>query len=466
MPQAQSISAPKRLPLVIRPDNRDSTLNKDARLVNCYVESTDPDNQEYWIYKRPGLTFNAVFASNQAGQGIYNWLGDIYSVFNGTLYKNGVSLGAVNASGQYRWKETLGSAAKLVLNNGNAAYYSTGSGAPTAIASNYPSPSIKGWAYLDSTLYVGDTKNNLLGSNLNDPTTWQVTNTIAAQIESDNNIVIDKQLVYVVAAKNWSTEFFYDAGNATGSPLGPVQGAKVNFGCIHADSMVAIDSVLFYLCRGRDGPAQVVQIENAKPTIVSTKQVERLLKGSVGTNTIYAFAVRIPGHKFYVLTNKTLNLTLVYDMSDKRWHQWTDTNGNYWPFVASTQDSSGNIILQAEANGELFTFDNSSTTDAGPLITAEVYTPSYDGNTRHQKTMTSIEFICDEQTGSFLLVRHNDFDYDPTRWTSFRRVELWQDRPILPQGGTFRRRAYHFRHQSATPFRLQAVDLQMDIGTF
>jgi len=56
-------------------------------------------------------------------------------------------------------------------------------------------------------------------------------------------------------------------------------------------------------------------------------------------------------------------------------------------------------------------------------------------------------------------------DDDYQTWSNFREVDLSKNRPMLTNCGTFRRRAYHFRHQSNTPLRIQAVELMIDLGT-
>src|SRR5690348_6150670 len=109
---AQTVDSPPRLPLVTTPSNRDENTNKDARLVNCYGEKTE--SGEYWIYKRPGLLTDTTKSGN--GYGVYNWLGNIYAIFGTTIYKNGSSIGTVDATnGVYRFSSTLGSPSYLVL---------------------------------------------------------------------------------------------------------------------------------------------------------------------------------------------------------------------------------------------------------------------------------------------------------------------------------------------------------------
>ncbi len=97
-----------------------------------------------------------------------------------------------------------------------------------------------------------------------------------------------------------------------------------------------------------------------------------------------------------------------------------------------------------------------------PII-SDIYTPNFDANVRRNKQLSAMEFIGDQTPGSILEVSNSDDDYQT--WSNFRLVDLSYKRPRLINCGTFRRRAYNFRHRSNTPLRLQAVELQYDLGT-
>lgn len=565
---AQTVALPKRWPMIIEPGNRDESTNQDAKLVNCYVETNQiGQEKEFWVYKRPGLIVDPDAGGTGAGEGAFNWLGDIYAVFGTTLYKNAVSIGTVDGTGGvYRFDQVLGATPKMVLGNGVSAYYydgttltqinaygsvlaahfvigakytitttgttdftligaaastpgtvftATGIGSGTGTAAltatsfvigvtykilvvgttdftligasantvgtvftatgvgvgtgtvqstNFPTPLVKGWAYLDGTLYAMTPKAHILGSNINDPAYWDPLNDILAQIEPDLGVALGKQLVYVVAMKQWSTEIFYDAGNPVGSPLAPVQGAKINYGCASANSVQNIDDSLIWLCTTRSASIQVILMEGLKATIVSTKQIERLLD-HVDLSTVYSFQFKDEGHSFYIVTIKNANLTLVYDMREKVWHQWTDENGNYFPFVSSSYNTNRQHLFQHESNGNMYYADRDYLDDAGKTITIDIYTPNFDAETKRRKTLNMIYFSADQIADSTLSVRYNDNDYDPIKWSHYRLVDLGNQKPQLQNNGTFVRRAYHFRHAQPTRFRIKAVDLQLDLGT-
>jgi hypothetical protein len=169
------------------------------------------------------------------------------------------------------------------------------------------------------------------------------------------------------------------------------------------------------------------------------------------------------GYKFYGLTFPNSNLTLVYDISENLWHQWVDVNGNYFPMIAQIAAPGLKHIFQHATNGKLYYADLAYYNDDGGVITVDIVTPNFEGASRRRKAVSMLEILADKQVGSELLIRNSDNDYG--NWSNFRRVNLGLNRPCLTNCGTFVRRAYNLRHQSNTPFRIRALELQIDEGT-
>jgi len=456
-------STPQRLPLVIMPENRSVTADKDAKLVNGYVEKT-PTN-EYWIYKRPGLLLDRTLTGN--GHGVYNWNGPVYSVFGTKFYENGTDKGTVNetAGRNYTFSASLGATPKLFFQNGTEGYtYDSSGGLVEVTDVNYPATTVPGNVYLDATTYVMDSMANIYGSDLNDPTSWDALNVIKAQIEPDHGVALASQLVYVIAFKQWSTEVFYDAANSSGSPLASVAGAKVSAGCRSAGSIQDIDGSLVWISATRSGQVGVMLMDNLKAVTISTPAVERLLHDADFT-TVVSFKAKIGGHRFYVVTMVLSSLTLVYDLSSGLWAQWNGLGLAYFPFLASSFDSNQQVILQHTTNGKLYQLDLLQYTDDGEIIQVDLYTPNYDGNVKLKKTLTLMYIVGDQTAGSQLKIRCNDDDYNPKSWTNFRTVDLSTKRPMLTNCGTFVRRAYHLQHRANTPLRIKAIELHLRLGT-
>jgi hypothetical protein len=493
VPQSQTMQHPLRWPLVSRLQTRTANLplTKDARLINCYSEFDQEDNA-HWIYKRVGLG-SSTYISLPAGtgQGMYTESGtqNIYTVTGGNLYINTQTMPylAVDATAPYVF-ETLGPATpttsrQVVFGNGAAAYYIILDAGPPfhqQVAQqitdpNFPTTFAPGWCYLDGYLYVMDLNGTIWGaSDIYSASTWSALNFIQAGNSADYGVALSRQLNYLIAMKQYSTQVFYDAGNPSpGSPLAPVPDAQIPLGCLHAYSVQSIDNSLLWLTANQTTSPQVVQMDNLVPKIVSTPDVDRVLNEITWSSKAFgvrSWVLKLAGHRFYGLTILDLNITLVYDLDQKQWYIWTDTNGNYWPVVSMAFQYPGSNLpgqhyAQHISNGNVYPVDGTYNypNDYGNLFPVDIYTPNFDAGVDRRKQLNMMRFNADQTDGSTLNVRFSDDDYQS--WSNFRNVDLSRYRPKLTQCGTFRRRAYHFRHLCNVALRIKTVDLQLDIGT-
>lgn len=372
----------------------------------------------------------------------------------GGVTSTSVTLNALPSpyTGMYTWGAQTFSVQNSQTVQGSFSFANTGLSA---------SGFVKGQAYLDGTTYMLTASSYIDGSDFNDLSNWSPLNSIEAMSEPDAGVFLAKQLVYICAMKKYSVENFYDAGNAVGSPLAPATGTKVNYGCRSAGSVQEAEGNLFWIGQTRDGSVQVMKMTNMQATRISTPAVEKLLQNADYT-TVYSWVARISGHQFYGVTLKASNLTLVYDSATGLWAQWTDAYGNYLPIVASTVTASQQSLLQHETNGKYYYLDATIYQDDGVTFPVDLYTPNWDAGTRKKKYLKLMDFVGDQTVGGQLFVRHSDDDYQI--WSGYRKVDLSRKRAYLVNCGTFRRRAYHIHHLANAPMRLQALELQVDLG--
>lgn len=459
-----AVDTPLVWPLVSNLENRSEDSSKDARMVNCYAE-LDPKDGQYFIIKRPGYSSTSIGTSG-AGNGTFNWKQNIYSIFGTTILKSNIVLGAVDGlGGIYRFALTGGSSPKLVLGNGSKAYFTNGVTLTQIVDGDFPSAFAKGWAYLDGTLYVMRLDGGIQGSDIDDPSVWNPLNLIFARAESGDGVALAKQGSYVVALKEFSTEIFWDVGNAVGSPLGPVPGAQFNYGCAHAGSLRDIDGTLIWVSNNRSASLQIVRMDNLSLQIISTPAVERLLEGKANF-IMKATILKHAGHRWYVLNIATMEFTLIYDLDQNLWYQWQGPDGLHWPIVDQTFDTVGNHLIQHETDGKLYILKAhyQRSNDNGVVFPLDIYTQNFDaGGLDRRKVLTVMRFNADQVPGSVLQVRCSDDDYQI--WSNFRDVNLSEQRPVLTDCGTFYRRALHLRHFRDTPFRMKSIALQLDRGT-
>lgn len=451
------------LPLFAPLSNRDASILKDSRLYNGFAEKGQGETgQEVWVYKRPGLASLGVVAVG-TGLGVFNWNNNLYSIFNGHLYKDGVDKGAIDTTSSYTFTSCLGATPKLFLKNKAVAYnYDDTNGLVKVTDINYPTTTVRGCVYLDGTTYVFTPASAIDGDNFNDPTTWDPLNTLLVQIEPDPPQCLAKQLVYVVAIKTIETEVFYDAGNGTGSPLGPVQGSKLGVGARSAESVVKCGDDLAWVGTTSEGSIQVMFMSKVHGEAISTPPVERLL-APLDFSVVYAWAANVAGHRYYVVTLKNNNLTLAFDLTSGLWYIWTDSNGNYLPIVSATYDSSARPILQHESNGKLYTLQASVFQDDGVNFTVSLFTPNYDGGVRTKKTCSTIDVIADE-INTNVNISWSDDDYQT--FTTPQTVNLNQERVVIQDGSSYRKRAFCLTHTDNTFLRVKALQPMSSAGSF
>jgi hypothetical protein len=329
----------------------------------------------------------------------------------------------------------------------------------------FPASTVPGFVFLDGFTYVMDINGTIWETaTQNQIANWGALAFITAETDADIGVQLARQLIYIVAIKQWTTQFFYDAGNTTGSSLSPVPGAQYSFGCVSSDTFQDLDGVLFWATLSKVGTSRIVMIENLNASFVSTPAVERQL--DLGPQSqFYSFAYQHAGHRWYGITNVTTNVTMVYDIGEKLWYLWTDYQGNYYPVIGRTSTLFGKQWNQIGATGAIYQVDSDYvyTNDMGNIVPVDIYTPNFDAGVDRIKYLSQMRFNADQTAGSQLWVRFSEDDYGS--WNNFRRVDLQRQRPFLNDEGSFYRRAYHFRHYANTPLRIRSVDLQMDIGT-
>ena len=181
---------------------------------------------------------------------------------------------------------------------------------------------VPGIVFLDGYFVVMDTNAKIQSSNLNDPLVWSALDFIVAQIEPGAGVAIAKSQNYIIAFKEWSCEFFYDAGNPVGSPFSTVGNGFNLVGCASGDSVANLDGILFWVSQTHQKGRGVHMMQGLQEQGISTPDIERILNLST-LATVYSYGVKIAGHSFYILTLVDQNITLVFDMTSKVWSQWS-----------------------------------------------------------------------------------------------------------------------------------------------
>jgi hypothetical protein len=351
----------------------------------------------------------------------------------------------------------------------------TGSGASaTALLNAFPTgPFTPGAVFLDSYLFIGTVAGRLYNCDLGNPKVWNALAYISSEAEPDNSAGICKHLNYILDFGQWSTEFFYDAATAyPASPLASAPSYRIEVGCANGNSIVAFEQTVLFVGISKTTGTGVYALDGTAPIKMSTVYIDRILGNSTLAD-VTAYTFRMNGHPFYVLTLHDLNVTIVYDVSEQMWYQWTmwaiGTAGSGVPGLYAEQyfrpsyyagDESGYYVLDDD-NGILYTLSDTQFTDAGAPIYYRAVTDIVDNGTTKRKFYNRVEIIGDK-TPATMNIRSSDDDYKS--WSSYRTVNLNASRPQIYQTGAARRRAWEFLCTENKPLRLDSAEVDFEIG--
>jgi len=462
-----------RLPLSMALESRSASTNKDARLVNAYIE-TLPDGTEE-VVSRPGtVTFGATGAA-AAASGLIGFNEKLYAVQAGNIYEMsslGVpTLKGTTGTGQLSFSRTS-QVPYLFMHNGSVGTVLNGSsGAVSAVSdTDFPPaqtpalPLASGAVYLDDMVFVMTTSGRIYNSAIEDPTTWGALDYISKISEPDGGVAIVKHLNFIVAFGDWSGEFFFNAGVATGSPLERSASYKMDIGCASGPSAIEVEQTVVWVGQAREEGRSVYMLEGVSPVRISNPPVERFLDAST-LASVEANAIKIAGHVFYILTLNDLNITLVCDISEKRWYQWStlsESSDIEWQY-SQIAALNGTTYALDRATGEIDTIETTAHTDNGASIPFRVVTYKADLKDNKTKFFHHAEII-GNRSAATVQVRYSDDDY--ATWSTARSISINQERPVLRQLGQARRRAWELYSTSAVEIRLTALEFTMTKGTF
>lgn len=336
-------------------------------------------------------------------------------------------------------------------------------------STNYPTSTVAGIVNLDDTIYVMDINGVIYGSNLSDPFTWSALNFITADYEADKGIMIVKYQNYILALKSSSMQLFYDAGRYPGSPLLPAIQYNAQVGCVSADTVVGFNNTVIWVARTDEFGPFVVAMNGATAQRISTPWVDLMLgQWGPSAGADYATSARIGGHYFYYLSLHSLNVTLVYDFTEKEWHiAKSSTNATY--DVCNYVTDGQFDYMQSKGTGNIWQLTPTAYSDATgsattQAITVVIQTTKFDGGTNRRKFIGPLTVIGDltaaGSTTNNLLVQWSDDDGQT--FNSGVTVDMTKQRPRIARNGSFFRRQWKLTHTvTTTPLRLEALEVEM-----
>jgi len=474
--------ATERIPLTQPIESRNGTFAKDSYSSNCVFETRD---QKREFIKRPGLIAKTQVTpvtppAYLKSQGLASFNGKIMSVISNTLYQTNPSgfatttIGSTSVStSQSYFTKTFLETYLFIQNKVNGYLYSN-TGTFSTLGGTFPAgPFVSGAVFLNNYIYIGTTTNRIYNCVVGDPTTWNALDFVSFEQTNDNLVGIVKHLNYIIAFGTTSLQFFYDAGNPTGSPLAVSQSYTSEVGCASGDSIVATDNTVLWVGTSKTHGRSVYLMDGVSPTKISTSNIDKHLEAD-NLSQVSAYCYKFNGHTCYILTlHGTYHKTLVYDLNSKMWYTWTQYSlqSNDQPNPGTYQESYFRPTYYAEVANEAYLLDDDTATiytlsttiyqDNGQPIYCRTVTDIVDNGTTKRKFYGRLEIIGDKVSGT-MYVRHTGDDYNT--WSSYRSIDLNASRSQIYLSGADRRRAWEFLVTSNCALRLDGAEVDFRIG--
>ena len=422
-----------RIPLASNLESRDGTLDQDALVKNGIIERKGDGIS---VRKRPGVAnLGATIDADNVTQFLVYWpdrakllaMKDdlLYEISTSAWTSSNIPITTGNGPGGVSTDDAQCSVAippavptttvsMIFASLDGAWFYSWdgsvyAAGEATGYDPAYTSShdAVPGMVSMEGYLFGMTDKGYIFNSTLNDFKTTSSIDYVQANKEPSAGKALAKSQNYIGALKEWSTTLYYNAGNPTGSVLSPVGNGFYQIGCANGWSVATIGDVVIWVSKSRAEGLGVHMMNGSQPVKVSTKDIDRVLALD-DLATVYAYALEFEGHKLYVLTLTDTAITLVYDIGEQAWTQWTrltaaanknvtsitrsgttatvTVSGGHGmsdgdPVTIAGADQAGyNILAQiAYVSSTVFTIevDSGTVSPATGTITATPYTESY-----------------------------------------------------------------------------------------
>lgn len=329
------------------------------------------------------------------------------------------------------------------------------------ISANFPTGIVGPFAEMDGYVFIMTATARVYNSDLNTVATWSSASYIPANIYTDAGQGLFKRTNYIGAFGTSSVEFFYNAGNPTGSPLSAAPqlakalGAAVISGAFRKPFASFEDNV-YWVGTGGD----LYRFDGFTPVKLSNIGVLSSLN-SVSQLLPYGFDVfRLNGS---LIVNVSSNVA-----NKSRWHFpdqggiWAEPGFTDAVFISSYGSSAYAVISGTDTSGKVYQLDGTTFLDNGAAFTMTTQIQT-DMETNLRKFVSELRVDCDVQASGNLGVSYSDDD--GATFSTPRNISMTSTRMRLPRLGSFvGKRLWKFTHSDNTAWRGRRVEIDYTIG--
>ena len=461
--------------------------SKDARYVNCFKQTVSDEaqgNKTHRCVKRAGLASLNTPQAGSIGTAVLVWSGQgtgakVITAFGGTnsslydgttrLATNHTDTTIITGKAASITETTVSNTATLyITSTDSTAWYYQDSGTVTKIAdAQFPGNNsltlAGGGAHMDGYTFQMDTRGGIWNSDLNSITSWTATGTINANIYPDKGVGCFRWKQYIIGFGAESMEFFYNAGNATGSPLTRIAHMAKRIGAVGADAITSISDNIFFCGSTPQGGLSVYQYDG-EISRISPPELDAVLL-LAGASNIKLTAYRDFGLSFVVL--KAGSTMYEYCIEEKFWFIRLSHLG-FCRFAALSTGSSqvSYAVSELVTTGKVYTINPASRVfqDDSQTHSARMQLPAVDPGAGAFVAYEVAEVVADvESSTSNLTLVWSDDDY--VTYSTGRTLDLSTNVPRTSRlGGTKKPRAFALVHSSNTPMRISELRIGVNIG--
>lgn len=479
---AQSTYQTKQVNLFYEQNNRGSVATQDEDYVNVFIElvkNKETGDQDHFIVKRPGavqyisslgaFTIRGMHYNEDFSKLYYAVDNDI-RVWDVANNVHSASLSNVfgTTSGDVGFCDYLydsGGVAVIATDGTTLIQIDSANTVTTCVDADLPAH-LPVPVFLDGYLFILKSGTaDLYNSDLNDPMSWTPGNFITAEIGPDIARTLAKMNNYLLVFGSNTIEYFWDAGNATGSPL-QRNDTPVKFNG-YLGGLAQHGNKLYFVGNTYAGEASVFVVEDFKIDELGNPAVKRYLTSQTTLFSTYKGSIlSMGGHTFYAMKAGN-SLTYVLDLDTKLWARWVYQQGTLFDVThaVSTKNSFKHQCFFA-LNGISTIYEMSPTIylDNDTLFTCSGVTDNQYFDSYRNKFMSRLIVWADKPTSSaFLNISWTDNDYQS--FNTPISVELAQERPSLNRLGSFRRRAFKWTYTANLPMRLKGFEVELNLGS-
>lgn len=485
----QTKLVPLLKPTANRRGDRNYAPGIDMEPLNVIYEKVrDPLTGEefYEVMSRDGFTsfMTVPLAAGDTVRGVYYWKavnillvaattrllvfsGINFTLLSTTTFPGSATLTEVDFQ-EYRYED---GAETLIVSLPGRLFEVAAGGGVTTISSTVGDTFGRPIVVMDGYVFATD-GSSIWNSNLNNPKTWIPSNFIDPDNYPGFVWGLYRMGTYIVAFCDSSLQFFYNAANPNGTPLGVNQTATKRVGTVGGECLV--DDSIVFVGKSLGGGLDVYHLQQQSLVSIGTPTIRRWLSSITSVSGLSGRFGRgkfmvLNGHRLYLLNHPTSPYSYVYDFDTQEWIRFSgfgqtslDFSGTFFgPWSNGITSQSYATLAVRPSSADVFRSNSLAPVDGSTNVPLQVLTENLDFYTRRQKFASRLLIHCDQQIGP-ISVSWSDDDY--ATFTTPRIVDTSTTFPVLHQLGSFRKRAFRISQSNGAKCRWKLLELDYDQG--